>query len=53
MTTDKHDLSIRGNAAAASLNKLAILEVLANLWHPTSNPSGFVSLGVAENVRGT
>ncbi|KKA31061.1 hypothetical protein TD95_002569 [Thielaviopsis punctulata] len=26
-----------------------IWEVIANAWHPDSNPSGYVSLGVAEN----
>ncbi|KAJ6781271.1 hypothetical protein PWT90_05030 [Aphanocladium album] len=27
-----------------------VLEVLCNLWHPASNPAGFLSLGVAENT---
>ena len=28
-----------------------MLDVVCDLWHPESNPAGYVSLGVAENVR--
>jgi hypothetical protein len=50
MSTDIPKLSTRGKEAASPNNKMLILEVINNLWDPKSNPDGFVSLGVAENV---
>lgn len=41
--------SVRGDAAGKPNDKLFFWEVLRNLWHPDTNPSGFLSLGVAEN----
>jgi hypothetical protein len=30
---------------------MPLLDVLCDLWHPETNPDGYVSLGVAENVN--
>lgn len=50
MAADISSLSPRGKEAAAPLNRMVLLDVINNLWDPISNPHGFVSLGVAENV---
>ncbi|KAH7187225.1 pyridoxal phosphate-dependent transferase [Fusarium oxysporum] len=43
-------LSNRGQATADNKGGSLLWDVTANLWDPTTNPSGFVSLGMAENV---
>ena len=45
-------LSRRGQVIASIAEKFAFLDILKNLWDPKTNPDGFVSLGVAENVGG-
>ena len=50
MAADISSLSPRGQQAASPANKMEILNILNNLWDPVSNPHGFVSLGIAENV---
>ncbi|EGY23448.1 hypothetical protein VD0002_g6642 [Verticillium dahliae] len=42
-------LSIRGRDAASSNGSTLLWDVMKNLWHPDDNPSGFVSLAMAEN----
>ena len=44
------NLSTRGHAASLPHPSTMIWDVLDNLWDPESNPSGYVSLGVAENA---
>lgn len=44
-------LSTRGDVFAMPNNKMPQLEILCDLWHPETNPDGYVSLGVAENVN--
>ena len=43
-------LSERGNVSAAPAKKQLIFDIINNLWHPETNPDGYVSLGVAENA---
>ncbi|KAM0428834.1 hypothetical protein ACHAPT_006634 [Fusarium lateritium] len=43
-------LSNRGQATASNKGGSLLWKVTANLWNPTTNPSGYVSLGMAENV---
>ncbi|KAF4434111.1 ACC synthase [Fusarium acutatum] len=43
-------LSNRGQATADNKGGSLLWEVTANLWDATTNPSGYVSLGMAENV---
>ncbi|KAH7054183.1 putative 1-aminocyclopropane-1-carboxylate synthase [Macrophomina phaseolina] len=50
MTSPKTNLSARGEVFAAPKSKIPMLEVVCDLWHPRTNPSGYVSLGVAENT---
>ncbi|OTA01199.1 aminotransferase, putative [Trichoderma parareesei] len=42
-------LSERANQSEKAAQELTIWEVLQDLWDPDTNPSGTVSLGVAEN----
>ncbi|KAH6687356.1 putative 1-aminocyclopropane-1-carboxylate synthase [Plectosphaerella plurivora] len=42
-------LSQRGQQYAAPANKNKLLDILSDVWHPTNNPEGYISLGVAEN----
>ena len=42
-------LSARGAAAATPGDGTLMWKILSDLWEPQTNPSGFVSLGVAEN----
>jgi aspartate/methionine/tyrosine aminotransferase len=42
-------LSARGAATASPSDGTLMWKILDDLWCPRSNPSGFVSLGVAEN----
>ncbi|KAF2677054.1 ACC synthase [Lentithecium fluviatile CBS 122367] len=43
-------LSKRGKQASIEgAAESAVWSVLSNLWHPDTNPNGFISLGVAEN----
>ena len=44
-------LSSRGQAAAKAGEQMNGLDILRNLWDPDTNPAGYVSLGIAENVR--
>lgn len=43
-------LSRRGHVYASGTKK-DLQNVINNLWDPEDNPDGFVSLGVAENVK--
>ncbi len=43
-------LSRRGHIYATGAKK-TLENVINNLWDPEDNPDGFVSLGVAENVK--
>lgn len=43
-------LSTRGQGAVANGPSRTILDVISNLWHPKTNPDGYVSVGVAENT---
>lgn len=43
-------LSERGKAWADLAPTLTIWEVVKNLWDPSTNPNGYVNLGVAENA---
>ncbi|KAK3690656.1 hypothetical protein LTR37_019058 [Vermiconidia calcicola] len=43
-------LSERGQAAARPSGFMLMWEVLKDLWDPDTNPSGYVSLGLAENA---
>lgn len=43
-------LSRRGHTYATEAKK-TLENVINNLWDPEDNPDGFVSLGVAENVK--
>lgn len=43
-------LSRRGHSYATGAKK-SLENVINNLWDPEDNPGGFVSLGVAENVK--
>lgn len=43
-------LSRRGYSYATGSRK-TLENVINNLWNPKDNPDGFVSLGVAENVK--
>lgn len=51
MTTIQSNLSRRGAFYASPENNHALLDILRDTWDPVSNPNGFLSLGVAENVR--
>ncbi|KAL0943186.1 aspartate aminotransferase [Colletotrichum truncatum] len=44
------NLSDRGANYALPINKNHLLDMLRDAWHPVQNPSGFLSLGVAENT---
>ncbi|KAJ4988881.1 ACC synthase [Stagonosporopsis vannaccii] len=44
-------LSTRGTTASVNYPKdFALWDIISNLWHPSSNPDGYVSLGLAENA---
>lgn len=43
-------LSARGQTALADGSSGIMWDVLANLWHPETNPDGYFSVGVAENT---
>lgn len=43
-------LSLRAQETAKPDPGMVLWTVLQNLWHPETNPSGYVSLGVAENT---
>ena len=51
MTINESNLSHRGAFYASPENNNALLDILRDTWDPVSNPNGFLSLGVAENVR--
>lgn len=42
------NLSLRGRTLAAQ--KPVFLDVLGDIWDPSSNPDGVVNIGLAENV---
>ena len=44
------DLSLRAQDAGRPTSDMALWSILQDLWHPETNPSGYVSLGVAENT---
>jgi hypothetical protein len=50
MASSKTNLSTRGDVFATPTSKIPLLDVVCDLWHPETNPGGYVSLGVAENV---
>lgn len=50
-TNTSSGLSRRGTLYASPENNNALLAILRDAWEPVSNPDGFLSLGVAENVR--
>ncbi|EEY21820.1 1-aminocyclopropane-1-carboxylate synthase [Verticillium alfalfae VaMs.102] len=43
-------LSARGDIHAEPASRPPMLDVVCDLWHPESNPGGYLSLGVAENT---
>ncbi|KZM27355.1 catalytic [Ascochyta rabiei] len=44
-------LSTRGTKSSVNYHKdYAIWDIISNLWHPESNPDGYVSLDLAENA---
>ncbi|RSM03357.1 hypothetical protein CEP52_007439 [Fusarium oligoseptatum] len=50
MASSKTHLSTRGDVFATPTSKIPLLDVVCDLWHPETNPGGYVSLGVAENT---
>ncbi|RSL88887.1 hypothetical protein CEP51_001499 [Fusarium floridanum] len=50
MASSKTCLSVRGDVFATPTSKIPLLDVVCDLWHPETNPGGYVSLGVAENT---
>lgn len=44
-----HHLSARATAAAAPSSGMLMWDIIQDLWHPSTNPNGYVSLGLAEN----
>ncbi|KAF5599020.1 1-aminocyclopropane-1-carboxylate synthase [Fusarium pseudoanthophilum] len=50
MTPSNATLSKRGEAFATPTSKMPMLDVVNDLWHPETNPDGYISLGVAENT---
>jgi 1-aminocyclopropane-1-carboxylate synthase len=43
-------LSSRGATAARTQKKDLMFEVMADTYHPKTNPSGYINLGIAENT---
>lgn len=43
-------LSLRGQEAGKPSDKYLIWSIIKDLWDPAQNPSGYLSLGVAENT---
>ncbi|KAF4461894.1 1-aminocyclopropane-1-carboxylate synthase [Fusarium albosuccineum] len=50
MENDTASLSSRGQVFAKQAEEELLLKVLADLWDPKTNPSGYLNLGVAENM---
>jgi len=50
MASRTTNLSARGEVFAEPKSKIPLLDVSCDLMHPETNPGGYVSLGVAENV---
>ncbi|KAJ5169913.1 uncharacterized protein N7500_002696 [Penicillium coprophilum] len=50
MTSQKTNLSDRGEVFAEPKSKIPLLDVVCDLRDPETNPGGYVSLGVAENT---
>ena len=44
------NLSLRGQVVAKAGEEQDALAILRDLWDPETNPNGYVSLGIAENV---
>ncbi|KAF9877983.1 hypothetical protein CkaCkLH20_04559 [Colletotrichum karsti] len=44
-----HGLSARGQEAAKPNDGLLLWAIVRDLWNPSTNPNGYVSLGIAEN----
>ncbi|XEU96143.1 hypothetical protein FSHL1_001428 [Fusarium sambucinum] len=50
MTASHANLSTRGEVFASPAYRQPLLDILCDLWHPETNRSGYVSLGIAENT---
>jgi hypothetical protein len=50
MTMSHANLSNRGELFASPAYRQSLLDILSDSWHPETNSSGYISLGVAENV---
>jgi len=50
MANPSSNLSTRGQVFASPEYRMPLLNILCDLWHPETNPDGYVSLGIAENV---
>ncbi|CAF3529027.1 unnamed protein product [Fusarium graminearum] len=50
MTPSHANLSTRGELFASPAYRQSLLDILSDLWHPETNSSGYVSLGIAENT---
>ncbi|KAI1050802.1 hypothetical protein LB507_009313 [Fusarium sp. FIESC RH6] len=50
MATSNLTLSTRGQVFASPEYRMPLLNILCDLWHPETNPDGYVSLGIAENT---
>lgn len=53
MADSNANLSTRGEVFASPAYRMPLTDILSDLWHPETNPGGYVSLGVAENVTTT
>ncbi|CAG7554310.1 unnamed protein product [Fusarium equiseti] len=50
MAASSPNLSTRGQVFASPEYRMPLLDILCDLWHPETNPDGYVSLGIAENT---
>lgn len=50
MAAENGHLSRQADVYATPGNRNPLLCILDDQWHPVSNPNGFLSIGVAENV---
>jgi hypothetical protein len=50
MAASNSNLSARGQVFASPEYRMPLLDILCDLWDPETNPGGYVSLGIAENV---
>lgn len=49
-TTMSPTLSSRAQEATSSASTNIMWDVMSNVWNPTTNPNGYVNVGVAENA---